>query len=825
MSLDLELISGRLVRSLIRARSAVLVSAAVLTAVGTYFAVRLYQDLRSDVEALLPVNAPSVVAAKTVGPLLHNVNHLSVVLEGSDPDALERFADDLAARLRRLPPTMVETVDYRTDEEQAFLKRFGLLYLSTQDLRTILTRIQRRVAWEKRNANPLLGLLTEEREPPPPLDFSDIEAKYPDDQRQLSRFRKGYFQTPDGHLLAMIIRPPEAGTGYQFNKSLWEEVKREVQQLDPHHYDSTMKVGYDGDLAGLVEEQEALVEDLASSTLMVVTLVLAALWIYFRRWAAIAAIIGSLVVGCAVTFGLSYFLIGHLNANSAFLGSIVVGNGINVPIIIVARYMEERRAGLSVAQAARMSLSRTLGATFVAAFASGLAYLSLSLTAFRGFREFGIIGGLGMSLCWLSAIILLPPLLSIIERWRPLNIQTTNRAFAVSSRIVQFVQRRRRAIRRATVLSLVAVLVGILAYRGELIEYDLTKLRARRSIKSGSIYWGHKFDQVFNAYLTPIVIVGATSVVVDHVVAVLNQKRRELGNADPIREVRTLRTVIPDDQEEKIRILRELRAALSDVKLALLNPEQRERAEKFRPPADLRPITLQDLPKAVRLPLTLRDGTAGRVALVFPRRVGILDSRDLEQLSSLIRGSISGASANAQAQAVGQALLFSDIIAAILNDGPKATGLALFAAMAVVFVVLRHLRPALTVLSGLLLGVAWLVGAAAFARLRVNFLNFVVLPITFGIGVDYSVNIIQRYRLEGASSLTRVLRETGGAVALCSSTTIIGYSSLFVAENRALAGFGLLASLGELSCLAAALIALPAWLLGHESELLTDRGR
>jgi predicted RND superfamily exporter protein len=269
--------------------------------------------------------------------------------------------------------------------------------------------------------------------------------------------------------------------------------------------------------------------------------------------------------------------------------------------------------------------------------------------------------------------------------------------------------------------------------------------------------------------------------------------------------------------------LRELRAALSDERLALLNPEEREKAEKFRPPADLRPVTLEDLPKTVRLPLTLRDGTAGRVALVFPKKVGILDSRDLEQLSSLIRGSISATAANAQA--VGQALLFSDILSAIVTDGPKATGLALFAAMGIVFVVLRHLRPALTVLSGLLLGVAWLVGAAAFARLRVNFLNFVVLPITFGIGVDYAVNIIQRYRLEGASSLTRVLRETGGAVALCSSTTIIGYSSLFVAENRALAGFGLLASLGELSCLAAALIALPAWLLGHETELLTDHGR
>jgi predicted RND superfamily exporter protein len=58
-----------------------------------------------------------------------------------------------------------------------------------------------------------------------------------------------------------------------------------------------------------------------------------------------------------------------------------------------------------------------------------------------------------------------------------------------------------------------------------------------------------------------------------------------------------------------------------------------------------------------------------------------------------------------------------------------------------------------------------------------------------------------------------VLRETGGAVALCSLTTIIGYASLVAAESRALRGFGTLASLGELACVTAALVALPAFLL------------
>ena len=49
-------------------------------------------------------------------------------------------------------------------------------------------------------------------------------------------------------------------------------------------------------------------------------------------------------------------------------------------------------------------------------------------------------------------------------------------------------------------------------------------------------------------------------------------------------------------------------------------------------------------------------------------------------------------------------------------------------------------------------------------------------------------------------------------MALCSATTVIGYGSLMVADNQALAGFGLLAALGEVTCLFAALVVLPAWL-------------
>ena len=89
-------------------------------------------------------------------------------------------------------------------------------------------------------------------------------------------------------------------------------------------------------------------------------------------------------------------------------------------------------------------------------------------------------------------------------------------------------------------------------------------------------------------------------------------------------------------------------------------------------------------------------------------------------------------------------------------------------------------------------------------------MNFVALPITLGVGADYAANIWARLRTEGPSRVKTVIAETGSAVALCSLTTIIGYSSLLLSRNRALRSFGLLADLGEITCLVAALVVLPA---------------
>jgi predicted RND superfamily exporter protein len=112
-----------------------------------------------------------------------------------------------------------------------------------------------------------------------------------------------------------------------------------------------------------------------------------------------------------------------------------------------------------------------------------------------------------------------------------------------------------------------------------------------------------------------------------------------------------------------------------------------------------------------------------------------------------------------------------------------------------------------------------MLGLLVAAGVKLNFLNFSALPITFGIGVDYAVNITERYRREGAGGVVSVVATTGGAVILCSVVTCLGYAALISSINAGVRSLGTAAVLGELSCLLAAVLVLPAGLLWLDRHL------
>jgi len=509
----------------------------------------------------------------------------------------------------------------------------------------------------------------------------------------------------------------------------------------------------------------------------------------------------------ALTFALSRGVIHYLNPNTAFLGSIIVGNGINAGIILLARYIEERRHGTDIARALPLSLRATWIATFAASAAAAASYGSLGAVRFRGFNQFAFMGFCGMVICWLTTYALMPALIGLQERYWPFgNLTRPKRGRVVGWLMGPFAQ---VVIRRPAIPVMITLaLAGASLYAGWLfaqdpIQYDFTKLGSRSSENRGQGYWDKHVDAVLQSYQTPTVVLTGSADEAEAVAAALEKEKKQEGEETTIDSIVTLQQFIPKDQSRKLEVLRQIFLMLDKRPEQSLPPEIR----RLRRQTKLEPVTLADVPDRYTRPFVEKDGHRGRVVLVFPTlatdssngRAQILHARTVRETALRV---------DKEAMIAGQIVLTTDIVQAITEDG-RFTALLSFAAVALLTVlVMRSLRDGAWVIASLALGVLWGAGAMTALKLKLNFVNFAVLPITFGIGVDYAVNLYQRYRQ--TCSVEEALASSGGAVALCSATTMIGYATLVTADNQAIQSFGLTAVIGEITCLTAALFALPA---------------
>jgi predicted RND superfamily exporter protein len=82
------------------------------------------------------------------------------------------------------------------------------------------------------------------------------------------------------------------------------------------------------------------------------------------------------------------------------------------------------------------------------------------------------------------------------------------------------------------------------------------------------------------------------------------------------------------------------------------------------------------------------------------------------------------------------------------------------------------------------------------------------------VGADYVVNLLgamDSLRCDAREACARM----GGAILLCSLTTIVGYLTLLLASSGALRSFGQAAVLGEICAVLVVLVIYPAVARGH----------
>jgi predicted RND superfamily exporter protein len=790
----------------------------------------LYAHLHSELEELLPRQSPSVVALDELRTRLGNRQFLGVVVDSQSKEAVpdaERFLDALAGRARAYPPGVLRDVRTGNEVERAFLEQHGALYMDLGDLRTIRGRLEARRDYEVSRET---GTLLDDAEIPPSVNLEDIRGRYEKKVAGKGSRSRARYTDEDRHLSVLLLELGESSSGASGAGRLLDRVEGDVAALrSSGAYAPSMRVGYAGDAAIATEELSALVTDLSLSSIVVVVAVMGAIILYYRWWRSVLVVVPPLLLATVYSFGLASlppFSVTAVNSNTAFLGSIIVGNGINFGLVLLSRYVEERRGGLEVRTSLVRAVEGSSAGTIAAAAAAGVSYAALAVTQFEGFRQFGFIGGLGMLLAWGSSFVLMPPLIAWLDTGDATRPGELPERARFSYWIARMVARSPRTILAVSLAATLGAVLEIARFRATDLESDFSRLRRRDTWTVGEGYWGDRMNAVLGEYLTPLVFLADSS---DDARALARELRGRLDTtpiAGRIDTVRTIDDVLPSSQDAKLLELAGVRDDLTPAVRAALDSATRDYVDRWLS-TEPRPLALKDLPRSFTMGMRERDGSVGRVVLVYPNPSGAWwDADAMATFVNALRGAAGDAVRHSSKgsrppRLAGSIPLSSDIVQIIRRDGPVASAAALAGVVLTVLLMLRSATSAYVV-GALVVGVAWLAGASHLLGIRINFANFIAFPITFGIGVDYAVNVISRYQRDGSQDVLAAVRSTGAAVALCSLTTIIGYSSLLMAQNRALFLFGLLAVLGEVSCLAVALVSLPALVLviGRRTRVL-----
>ncbi|MYF16766.1 MAG: MMPL family transporter [Gemmatimonadetes bacterium] len=771
----------------------ILVVSILLTAFCSIFVYRLGRKLETDLVALIPENYQSVKTLNEIKQRVGGVGSLVVLVQSPDFEANRRFAEDLAHELQdEKYETYINFVDYKRDAE--FYRKNALLFMETDDLDEVLTRIDDYIIQEKLKLSPLYISLDDEEAV---LDFSDIESKY----RTADNGDETYYTNSDRTILALEAMAAGTVSNIGFAKDMQRVIQQAVKKVNPRAYHPQMLIEYGGPFKNKIDEYDTILSDVRSTLIFGVMGIVALLTFYFRQPLAAFFVAIPLAMGLIWAFAITYWVIGNLNTMTAFLFVILFGLGIDFGIHMFARYLEVRMDNTNVQKSIETMLSQTGQAILTAAITTSIAFFSLTLTDFRGFSEFGFIVGTGIVMSLVSMTTVLPAVLVLADQrfmWiRMRHVWGHNwggsRGHFPYPKLV---------IAGALLLT---IYLGI-HLRDIDFEYDFTNLRSNlpASVKvKQKMTTIPKYGSESQSYG---IVLADSKTELDEIVDALEKKIAEDDPTPTIDKVKTLWTELRG-QDEKLELIGEIRVLADGEGAKLIKGTQKAKLDSLRELLDVKRLSVEDLPENLLRKFETIDGSQAYFAQILPSvqlrdgKNAIAFAEDSHEIQTASGKVFYSSSSN---------IIFADMLRLMLRDSPRAISLTVIVVFLILLTDFRSLRSALLVIFPLACGTVWMCGSLYLQDLKLNFYNMVALPTIIGMGIDNGVHLYHRYRQEGPGSMPVVIRSTGGAMFISMLTTMVGFFGLMMATHPGLNSIGRLALIGLLTCFVAAVLVLPA---------------
>ena len=210
-------------------------------------------------------------------------------------------------------------------------------------------------------------------------------------------------------------------------------------------------------------------------------------------------------------------------------------------------------------------------------------------------------------------------------------------------------------------------------------------------------------------------------------------------------------------------------------------------------------IALDDLPASVLDRYANRDRTQFLLT-VFPAENMWTDINFLQRFTSDLD--------RVSNKATGMPPVMQELIRVIGNDGKNAALLTVFVVFLLLWLDFRSFKYAIIAMMPLVAGVIWMVGLMHLIGMQLTVVNVMGLPLIIGIGIDYGVHIVHRWRIEGSKKVNQIFASTGKAIFLTSITTMLAFGSLIFSIWRGFGSLGGAMFIGVGACFLSTVIIL-----------------
>ncbi len=833
---------GRVARFAGRRYRLVFAVTAVLVVAALLLASRLEFD--TDILALLPKNDPTVQEFRDALEAFGSVDYLLVVVripEGVLLEPYEAFVGELGDRLVELEYFL--DVEYRIGDLEELLRTLlptAPLFLDREQLvelgeRLTTERLELRAKELKRLVSTPQSLATKELIKLDPLGLSNLFlGRLTAARSGLSvDWSSGYLLSRDHRMLLMLAKPVLPPQNVGFSAAMVAAVEAEVGGLRAGwaEFSGSGEPAPEVSLGGRyvigLGDAELIRRDVIANVLTSAVGVLILFLFAFRRLGALAYAFFPLACGLVLTFGFSALAFGGLNSATSGTAALLIGLGIDFVIVSYGRFVEERQRGGSLEEGLERMSGSSGRAVVVGAVTTAATFYAFGVTDFTGLYQMGFLTGTGILFCMLAVLLLLPAMLAWSEAHHTRR-RREPRLFLHgfgSGHVIRFSLRHPRAMLAAGALITAAAGVAAVGVR---FEDSVSSMRPRGNPavelrEEVANRFGFGFEQMmlivddesFEKTLATVDRAAAaaqelvgTGVLtgVDHIGSLLPPLARQRAALEWLAELRASGV-----DAERVRTV--FRSALIEAGL---------RYEPFEQGLELfvqalgrtAPIGVDDIDASSQAAGLLErylkrtpDGWKSAVYLYPPPRVWRREPPpDAVRLAEELGEHVHLTGANVVSE-----LLRTEV----LEDAVLATLLGFVLVAILLWFDYRRVWAVLITLAPLAMGICWMLGAMALLDIPMNFMNIFVTTMIIGIGVDYGVHMIHRFRENVDRSpreLNEGLVETGKAIMLAALSTVVGFGSLSRSSYPGLSSMGIVAILGAVSTCIIAITVLPAYL-------------